>query len=139
MNFESGLTSVFQALSDAGDFRRLTVPMSIDNIKYLFDKDKNILHYLQSIHSSTRPCLGKGIYLMILQLLHDANISDLNMVFHTVVDFYRNHGITISHERFCEYVSMVVDHYNTYYLDDKYYIHGYRFDAKFHSSDKKNV
>lgn len=123
-------TDVIQnILSYSGDFRILKIKMDKSNIKYLFDNDKNICHYLHDKTSSTTATLGEGIYLTTVELLKDSNMNIEN-VFENLVQEYKKWNNHVSYEYFNFIIEMIIDDYNEFYLNDEYYYGGYWYDER---------
>jgi hypothetical protein len=128
---------LYTILSYSDDIRILKIKMNKNNIKYLFELDRQICDYLYSKTSSFTPCLGEGLYLTLINILNDESIKIEN-VFDTLLNHIKKWNSNIDYYDYNWYNSMldiVISDYNDLYLNDKYYYDGYWYDGRWISRD----
>ena len=115
-------------LSYSNDLRILKIKMNKTNIKYLFDNDRNIYNYLFAKTSSTMARLGECIYLKTIEMLNDKS-TKMEMIFDKLVVYFEKYSYTtcyeyLSYEYYDVILNIIINDYNNYYLNDKYYYNG---------------
>ena len=118
----------------SGDLRILKIKMNKTNIKYLFDNDRDIYHYLYAKTETLTSYLGE-IYLKTLTVLRDKYLT-MDMVFDEMMEYiklYYSNPDSISQDYYNKIIDMIMEDYNTYYLDDKFYYNGYWEDECWHT------
>lgn len=113
---------------------RATIQMNLDNIQELFQVNGlDISNFLTRMNQSNSVCTGEALYLKLVDLLNlnkfeESNIQDacnsLNTNYNSkYIDFL---------------VEKIIDDYNNFYLDDKYY-HGYWHDESCYTDNTLTI
>ena len=116
-------------LSFAGEFRVLKIKMNKTNIKYLFEKDSNILSYLFNKTSTFSSCYGESVSLELLRILNDKTIK-LDMISDTLKNIYN-----VSDSYYNMLLDILINDYNMYYLNDEYFYNGEWYDGGWYDHD----
>jgi hypothetical protein len=125
-------------LGFAGELRVMKIKMDKNNIKYIFENDKNVSQYLWCKTSSFDTNLYEDIHLKIIDYLTDKKIH-MKSLFEKIEKHYKqSYNIDIKYQLFCNIIEMIIDDYNDYYLNDDYYYDGYWYDGKWYNYQEEN-
>jgi hypothetical protein len=111
-------------LSYGANLRTLKIKMDEKNIKYLFKNDEDVFQYLYDKESTFTTTQGEGIYLCTVRLLNQENIN-MDNIFNELQKYYKKLNIDVSYEYYKFILSIIIENYNDYYLNDTYYYNGY--------------
>jgi hypothetical protein len=114
-------------LSYNDDMRILKVKMNQQNIKYLFESSRDIYNYLWCMKRSLEFSNKKKerIYVDILELLSNKNYKMKEIKNHILSLPSYHEYLNESHDWFDYFMDLIINNYNNYYLDDRFYYNGY--------------
>ena len=116
--------------------RDFKITMTVENIKYLFDMDKDITNYLYKKTQTFSTGFFECVHLNILKLLDDKKNTNLEMIYNLLNENLSLQNKTIDNNCFNMILNNIINDYNTYYLDDKYYYNGYWYDGGWEKNDE---
>ena len=116
--------------------RDLKIIMTIENIKCLFDMDKDISYYLCKKTQTFSTGFAECVHLKILELLDDEKNTTLELVYTILNEDFSTQNKTISNEYFNMILKNIINDYNTCYLDDNFYYNGYWYDGEWKKNDE---
>ena len=103
-------------LSYNDDLRVLKIKMNKENIKYLFENIKELYAYLWCMKGYLEFLKKEeNIYITIIELLSNKNYN-MNEI---------KNNVSYSDDLFEYFITIIINNYNNYYLDDNYYYNGY--------------
>jgi len=123
-------------LSYNDDLRILNIKMNKQNIKYLFENINELYTYLWCMKGSLYLSnIKEKIYVEIIELLSNKNYT-MEEISNYILSYYDY--CLIDPPRWFEYfINTIINNYNNYYLNDKYYYDGYWYRDEFHISEGK--
>lgn len=126
-----------ETIENSHELRDMKIKMDKQNMKYIFDNDKNVGDYLYSKISSFNTNFYEDIHLKIIEYLMDKKIP-VESIFEKVEKHYKRYNIDVTYELFCNIIIMIIDDYNNYYLNDDYYYGGYWYDSNWCKYEEEN-
>ena len=124
---------IHKILEYADNFRIMKIKMDNNNIKYIFENDKNVSNYIYSIIVSYSPNTYETIQLKIIDYLANEK-TPIECIFSKIEKHYNSSLIT--YELFCNVIKIIIEYYNTYYLNDDYYYGGYWHDGEWYKYEE---
>ena len=127
-------------LSYNDDLRILKIKMNKQNIKYLFENSKELYTYLWCMKEYLNfSNIEESIYVDMIKHLSDKNYTMKEVKKDILSSPSHNDCLSNSNNNnsFEYLIDIIINNYNTYYLDDEYYYNGYWYKDYWHFGEGK--
>ena len=125
-------------LSYNDDLRILKIKMNEQNMKYLFENIKELYTYLWCMKEflDFSNNIAEGLYVNIIKLLSDKKYT-MKEIRNRILSLPSYYNYYYDHDFFDYFIGIIINNYNNYYLDDKYYYNGYWYKNYWHFGEGK--